>query len=99
VIAGAVTAIVAGEAHVAEDDGEDMVDDVEWVVGIEVVEILLGAKQLQALLIFKLDAWRFTKSVGNVAATVRICVGMLRRMLTQKLVKLKEPEDNCPLDF
>jgi hypothetical protein len=94
-----VAVIVAGEAHVAEDEGEDMVDNVEWVVEVEVVGILLGAKQLQALFIFKLDVWQFAMKVGNVAATVRICVGMLRRMLTQKLVKLKEPEDNCLLDF
>jgi hypothetical protein len=62
--AGAVTVIVAGEAHVIEDDGEDVVD---------VVEILLGTKQLQALLIFELDAWQFTKKFGNVVGTVRIC--------------------------
>jgi hypothetical protein len=67
---------VAGEAHVAEDDGEDVVKVVEMVEvvdDVEVVEILLGAKQLQALLIFELDAWQFTKKVGNAVATVRIC--------------------------
>ena len=35
------------------------------------------------------------KKVGNVVATVRICVVYV----TQKPVKLKELEDNYPLEF